>query len=69
MELLQEKYENGGLFPQEKICEVNTKAEIVEGELSFCYENSTFYLPKEELTDEEILRIIDFWERRDYAWF
>lgn len=67
MELLQEKYENDGLFPEEKICEVDTKAEIVEGELSFCYENSTFYLPKEELTDEELLRMIDFWERRDYA--
>lgn len=67
MEYLRNKYENDGLFPQEKIIETDNKNEVKIGELTFCYENSTFYIPDEELTDEEILQIVDFWERRDYA--
>ena len=36
-------------------------------EVVYCRANSTFYLPKSELTDEQLLQIIDFNERRDYA--
>ena len=43
------------------------KSEVVHGELCFCVENSTFYLPKQELTDDELLQIIDFMEKRDYS--
>lgn len=67
IEHLRDKYENEGLFPKEKIIETDKKNEVETGKLTFCYENSTFYIPDEELTDEEILKIIDFWERRDYA--
>lgn len=67
IEHLRDSYKNGGLFPQEKIMETDKKNEVKAGKLTFCYENSTFYLPDGELTDEEILKIIDFWERRDYA--
>lgn len=67
IERLRDKYENDGLFAKEKILETDKKSEVKAGKLTFCYENSTFYIPDEELTDEEILEIIDFWERRDYA--
>lgn len=67
IEQLRDRYENEGMFPQEKIIEADKKNEVKVGELAFCYENSTFYLPDGELTEEEILKIIDFWERRDYA--
>ncbi len=67
IESLRKKYENDGMFPEEKIIEIDHKDEVMKGELVYCYENSTFYLPDEELTDEDILKIIDFWERRDYA--
>lgn len=67
LELMQKKYEKEGILPQEKITEVDQKEEVMEGQLAFCYEDSTFYLPDTELTEEELLMIIDFWERRDYA--
>lgn len=37
--------------------------------LGFCFlvPNSTFYLPDRELTEEEMLQIIDFYAKRDYA--
>jgi hypothetical protein len=37
--------------------------------LGFCFlvSESTFYLPERELTDEELLEIIDFYAKRDYA--
>lgn len=66
-ELVGELKEKEGLFPEKKIIEVSQKNKVKKGQLTFCYENSTFYIPDNEMTDEEILEIIDFWERRDYA--
>ena len=62
----REEYETEGRFPTKEILKVQKKSEVVHGELCFCVENSTFYLPKQELTDDELLQIIDFMEKRDY---
>ena len=58
---------NQGMFPTGAITEVATKSEA-EG-LEFCYITQTgeFYLPSRSLTDEELLEIIDFNIKRDYA--
>ena len=63
----REEYETEGSFPTKEILKVQKKSEVVHGELCFCVENSTFYLPKQELTDDELLQIIDFMEKRDYS--
>ena len=63
----REEYETEGRFPTKEILKVKKKSEVVHGELCFCVENSTFYLPKQELTDDELLQIIDFMEKRDYS--
>lgn len=63
----REEYETEGRFPTKEILKVQKKSEVVHGELCFCVENSTFYLPKQELTDDELLQIIDFIEKRDYS--
>ena len=63
----REEYETEGRFPTKEILKVQKKGEVVHGELCFCVENSTFYLPKQELTDDELLQIIDFMEKRDYS--
>ena len=63
----REEYETEGRFPTKGILKVQKKSEVVHGELCFCVENSTFYLPKQELTDDELLQIIDFMEKRDYS--
>lgn len=63
----REEYETEGRFTTKEILKVQKKSEVVHGELCFCVENSTFYLPKQELTDDELLQIIDFMEKRDYS--
>lgn len=57
-----------GTFPEGELLQVDTEEEA--GQQEFCYltTNSTFYLPADrELTDEEILQMIDFEEKRNYA--
>ena len=63
---LQEEYESGK-FPEKELLTVEKTADIPEAALVYCYENSTFYLPKQELSEQQILEIIDFRFKRDYA--
>lgn len=67
MQSLRIAYEKRGKFPENKIREVSKKKDIRENELAFCTENSTFYLPQETLTEEQILEIVDYMEKRDYS--
>lgn len=66
-EVLRGQYEKEGVMPQEELRQVDHISDVPESELCHCYENSTFYLPAEELTDEQILQIIDFYYIRDYS--
>lgn len=67
LEKLRNKYETEGVFPQEKLLEVEKIKDVPDQRPIYCYENSTFYLPEEMLTRQQMLQIVDFWERRDYA--
>ena len=67
LEKLRNKYETEGVFPQEKLLEVEKIKDVPDQRMVYCYENSTFYLPDETLTRQQMLQIVDFWERRDYA--
>jgi hypothetical protein len=66
MRALYEQYEEG-VFPVSVLPQVATVEEAEE--LGFCFlvPDSMFYLPDRELTDEELLEIIDFYAKRDYA--
>lgn len=66
-EVLRRQYEKEGVMPQEELRQIDHIPDVPESELCYCYENSTFYLPAEELTDEQILQIIDFYYIRDYS--
>lgn len=65
-EELWQAYENG-TFPEGIIMQVDDAGGAPEGVL--CYDRSAgiFYLPEEEMTDEELLQIIDFQHRMEYA--
>ena len=67
LEKLRNKYETEGVFPQGKLLEVEKIKDVPDQRPVYCYENSTFYLPEEMLTRQQMLQIVDFWERRDYA--
>ena len=63
---LAQKYQEG-TFPEGELVQTES---IEEAErLGFCFlvSNSTFYLPDRELKEEEMLQIIDFYAKRDYA--
>lgn len=66
MKELNQSYQDG-TFPEKTILQVEDESDITQGTL--CYNNKTacFYLPDRELTDEELLEIIDFNYTRSYA--
>lgn len=63
---LWQAYEKG-TFPERVIAQVDSEDAVMEGTL--CYDRSAgvFYLPDQEMTDEEMLQIIDFQHRMSYA--
>lgn len=56
-----------GTFPTGELFQAQSVEEAESRELCFLVTNSTFYLPDRELTDEELLEIIDFYAKREYA--
>lgn len=56
-----------GTFPQGSIKQVQTDDGSITDELYYVIETSTFMLPDRELTDEELLQLIDFIYKRDYS--
>lgn len=63
---LAQKYQEG-TFPEGELVQTESAEEAEM--LGFCFlvPDSTFYLPDRELTEEEMLQIIDFYAKRDYA--
>lgn len=59
-------YRNG-TFPKHRILLVDTMSGGMEDTLSYNKDTGEFYLPERELTDEELLEIIDFNQIRNYA--
>ncbi len=59
-------YRNG-TFPAQKILLVDTMSGGAKDQLSYNKDTGEFYLPERELTDEELLEIIDFNQIRNYA--
>lgn len=67
MEELKVNYENG-TFPVKTLPIVKTQSDADgSAELYFTEDTSIFNLPARELTDEELLEIIDFYYSRDYS--
>lgn len=56
-----------GTFPESSLREEPTADESITDELYFAQDMSVYYLPQREMTDEELLQIIDFQTKRDYA--
>lgn len=56
-----------GTFPEGELRQETTKNSSITDAVYFAQDTSTFYLPERELTDEELLELIDFQTKRDYA--
>lgn len=70
MEELREAYQAGEQFPEHSMNCFDGTAEnlkITGEEVIYDYAGGIFYLPERELTDEELLQIIDVWEKANYS--
>lgn len=59
-EELDARYENEGIYAEQELPIIKTLAEYTGSGAAFCEENSTYCLPDRELSDFELLQIIDF---------
>lgn len=67
MKELRTAYEQEALFP-EKLLTMLSEPEAYRGKgVGFYKDTSTFFLPEESLSDEELLQMIDFTYKRDYS--
>ncbi len=66
---LREEYMAGIQFPQQSMPYFNGEKEQKpkDAEVSFDYVNEICYLPERALTDEELLQIIDLYEKANYS--
>ncbi|MCM1113309.1 MAG: hypothetical protein NC399_08665 [Muribaculum sp.] len=56
-----------GKFPQNVLVQVDNAEDVPEGTLCYIRSTGVFQLPDQEMTDEEILEIIDFQHKMSYA--
>lgn len=56
-----------GTFPENTIAQVDNAEDAPEGTLCYIRSTGVFNLPDREMTDEEILEIIDFQHKMSYA--
>lgn len=63
---LRKAYLEEGYFPKKELTLIDSPERYKKG-VAFYAERSTFFLPETELTDEELLEVIDFREKRDYS--
>lgn len=61
------KYENQGLFPSAELSRAESYDSDDNSELVFIIGNRTMILPERNLTDEEMLQIIDYYHKVDYS--
>ena len=66
LEELRQAYLEEGYFPKKEIALLDSPEKYKKG-VAFYAQRSTFFLPEEEMTDEELLELIDFREKRDYS--
>ena len=66
LEELRQAYLEEGYFPQKELAMIDSPEKYKKG-VAFYAARSTFFLPEEEMTEEELLELIDFREKRDYS--
>ncbi len=64
---LEEEYENEGRFPEKDVPWLSEPGAYDGKELALDPNERTFYLPERDLSDEELLEIIDFNHKSDYS--
>ena len=66
LEELRQAYLEQGYFPKRELTLIDSPETYKKG-VAFYADRSTFFLPENELTDEQLLELIDFKEKREYS--
>lgn len=64
---LKTAYEMDGVFPQGTLSMISGAEEYKGKGVGYDAQSGTFFLPKEDLTNEQMLQIIDFYHKVDYS--
>lgn len=64
---LETQYEEEGLYIEPEIPIIHAPEEYAGTGVALCTADSTYYMPEAELTDEELLQIIDYDHKADYC--
>ena len=67
LDILMDRYQNEGLFPEGEVYQISDTGEIISDRVCYLPETSSFYLPDEQLSDEQLLELIDFCFKREYS--
>lgn len=67
MRKLAVSYEQGDAYPEGTVADVQDERYLQQGRVCFVAKSSMFFLPNSELTDEQLLQLIDFQYKRDYS--
>lgn len=65
---LEHSYEQGERYPKGELTHIKKQAQVKSNRLCFLATTSTFFLPARQLTDEELLELIDFNYKREYSY-
>lgn len=64
---LEAAYRNEGLFPEGEIRLLDSRDDYSGKGIGYYAASGVFYLPEAEMSDEELLQLIDFRYKRDYS--
>lgn len=64
---LQEEYLMEGRYPQGTLMIAHCESEVSEDEPFYITDSCSYYLPERELSDEELLELLDFGYKRSYS--
>lgn len=67
LEKLKFAYNMEGRNPKNSLSVVNNGNKVIKDKICFVTSESKFYFPEREMTDEELLELIDFYYKRDYS--
>ena len=66
--VLKTLYKNSGKLPEHTIPIIQNESEYKGEGIAFCTGNCTYYFPDTDLSDEQLLELIDFQIKVEYCW-
>ena len=66
--VLKTLYKNNGKLPEHTISIIQNESDYKGEGIAFCTGNCTYYFPDTDLSDEQLLELIDFQIKVEYCW-